>query len=296
MGYFFHRLLGQCVGAQSGQTWKQIRLLFDPIYTPAAVADLMPAFQLEIRQWLKRLAERGAGAASFTADVSGLCAELPLKMVALTLYGDALDQEARRASSRGILGQGLTRSWPGVGRAHGTDTGPRAAMLADTRSSTKAWPPRSTGSCPQERTGSWNGTRAISEDSILEWRRRAKSGLHNYGTGNFQVWRSMDGNSLRHGQFLHTIDEILFENLDVASAAGSFLLPNRAADATTQDRLRQETAQLVSAGDKQLRAVPRQPNTYLSHYCVESRRLYPNVCVSRLVEAARLRASLALMA
>lgn len=115
MGYFFHRqvrlscscacsrltskdrLLGECVGAQSGSEWRNIRSLFDPIFTIAAMSQHMARLREEIRSWLDSLpthtSAQDGDPSSFATDMPENCASLPLKLVAMVLYGDALSNE-----------------------------------------------------------------------------------------------------------------------------------------------------------------------------------------------------------
>lgn len=75
-------------------------------------------------------------------------------------------------------------------------------------------------------------------------------------------------------QLLHTVDEILFENLDVASSALSCLLLNMAGDAAVQEELRTEIGRFTPS----LEAYLARSDTFLEHCCAESRRLCPAIC------------------
>ena len=92
-------------------------------------------------------------------------------------------------------------------------------------------------------------------------------------------------------QVLHTIDKILFENLDVASSALSYLLLNVAGAPTVQEDLRREGKEAISSsarlvdgkgeqgwGPKGVDAYLGRSDTYLEQCCIESRRLCPAIC------------------
>jgi cytochrome P450 len=75
-------------------------------------------------------------------------------------------------------------------------------------------------------------------------------------------------------QFLQTIDEILFTNVDVTSAVLAFLLINLAATENTQANLREEIRQ-YSDGANGLDDYIAKAGTLLEHTCMESIRLCP---------------------
>lgn len=75
-------------------------------------------------------------------------------------------------------------------------------------------------------------------------------------------------------QFLHTIDEILFANIDVTSSVLAFLLINLARNDTAQTALRAEILQ--HTGD--FEAYLRKADSKLEYTCMESIRLCPAAC------------------
>ncbi|OAA34440.1 Cytochrome P450 family protein [Beauveria brongniartii RCEF 3172] len=77
-------------------------------------------------------------------------------------------------------------------------------------------------------------------------------------------------------QFLHTIDEILFENIDVASAALTHLLVNVGSDAAVQDEVHLEASRyLENSEEESFQTYLGRSDTYLELCCAESRRLCP---------------------
>jgi len=97
MNVNLERLLGQCVGAQSGGNWTMIRSFFDPIFTASQMASLLPDFRTEVESWLTRLARIHDGE---HLDIGEYCPTLPLKVVGLSLYGKCLDEKVRTTTSR----------------------------------------------------------------------------------------------------------------------------------------------------------------------------------------------------
>ncbi|KAM3428582.1 hypothetical protein MY4824_008730 [Beauveria thailandica] len=77
-------------------------------------------------------------------------------------------------------------------------------------------------------------------------------------------------------KFLHTIDEILLDNLEVSAAALSYLLINVAGDVQLQQKLRDEARpHLQSAKEQDFEQYLGRSNTLLEFCCAESRRLCP---------------------
>ena len=75
-------------------------------------------------------------------------------------------------------------------------------------------------------------------------------------------------------KFLHTIDEILFANIDVTSSVLAFLLINLARNTSAQRDLRAE----ILANATNSEAYVQKTDTLLEHTCMESIRLCPAAC------------------
>ena len=79
---------------------------------------------------------------------------------------------------------------------------------------------------------------------------------------------------------MQTIDEILFENIDVAASMLSYLLINVGGDVAIQEELRREARQYTenSKSDSDFEAYLARSNTFLDFCCTESRRLCSLLC------------------
>jgi hypothetical protein len=75
-------------------------------------------------------------------------------------------------------------------------------------------------------------------------------------------------------QFLHTIDEILFANIDVTSSVLAFLLVNLARNVPAQTDLRAE----IMDHHTDPEAYVQNIDTLLEYTCMESVRLCPAAC------------------
>ncbi|KAJ3494435.1 hypothetical protein NLG97_g4080 [Lecanicillium saksenae] len=257
MGYFFHRLLGECVGAQSGREWRNIRSLFDPIFTVPAVAQYIGPLREEIRTWLDTLPRHasatGADPSSFAAEMPDRCASLPLKLVAMVLYGDALSDELFVH----LLELSRLRE----------EVGSNAFMTARMISRLYAYlPTKANNQLNKYIVGFRNFNVQITMTAQQQTLECPLSSIMRHVTS---------GNTISMQQLLHTVDEILFENLDVASSALSYLLMNMACDVAIQQEVRLEAEQLNDVVDAD--SYLRRSDTFLELCCAESRRLCPSV-------------------
>ncbi|OAA59250.1 Cytochrome P450 [Akanthomyces lecanii RCEF 1005] len=254
MGYFFHRLLGECVGAQSGSEWTNIRSLFDPIYTTAAMSKYISTFRKEVQLWLDNLPGHGSAGDSdapfFAANISNKCGVLPLKLVAMTLYGDALSHEVSPADKNQVVS--LTDIYK---------------LFEDLLELSKL----------REEVGS-NAFMSMSVISRIYafLPTKANRQLDKYIAG-FRNFNNQIAETAK--QLLHTVDEILFENLDVAASALSCLLLNMACDVASQEDVRREARLAVGMlkADATVEAYLDRSDTYLEQCCAESRRLCPSI-------------------
>ncbi|KAH8697071.1 cytochrome P450 CYP5293A2 [Talaromyces proteolyticus] len=259
MGYFFHRLLGECVGANSRHEWRKIRSLFDPIYSSNAMSKLTHIFRGEVQDWLVCLSSHSSTQtqrrAFFTVDMSEQCARLPLKLVASTLYGDALSDE----SFADLMELARIREELGSNAFLGLHMISKIYALLPTRAN-------------RQLDRYTTGFRELNLQMVATAEQR------NLECPLMHILREIHATGcVSMKQFLHTIDEILFENLDVASSALSYLLLNVASDATAQDDLRREM-QHVREHDTAEDAYLARSDTFLEHCCAESRRLCPPIC------------------
>ena len=74
-----------------------MRSHFDPEYSHQASTDMIPIFSKEIDIWTEGLARGPQGNASIggtsVQDVMHVSKVLALRLIALTMYGEALDEE-----------------------------------------------------------------------------------------------------------------------------------------------------------------------------------------------------------
>ncbi len=81
-----------------------------------------------------------------------------------------------------------------------------------------------------------------------------------------------------HNQFLQTIDEILFTNIDVTSAVLAFVLINLATTRSFQDKLRAEITRETRTEGGNLGEYLAKSDTLLNYASMESVRMSPAAC------------------
>ena len=79
-------------------------------------------------------------------------------------------------------------------------------------------------------------------------------------------------------QYMQTLDEILFTNVDVSANVISTLLKNLAATPTAQDGLRSEIEVWKRQPDFDVAKLVAKPETLLNRIVMESMRLSPAFC------------------
>ena len=83
-------------------------------------------------------------------------------------------------------------------------------------------------------------------------------------------------------QFLHTLDEILFANVDISSAVINSLLTHLAANQPFQDALRAEIAKQKNHASYSIAQYIAKQDSLLNYTVMESMRLTPAFCKFQL--------------
>ena len=102
---------------------------------------------------------------------------------------------------------------------------------------------------------------------------------HDYESPAKELYPSVLNGTITEREFLQTVDEILFANLDVTSSILAFLLINLAAQEEAQEDLRQEIMSQIQIADEvggePLSTYTQKNTTMLEYTCMESIRLCP---------------------
>jgi cytochrome P450 monooxygenase len=98
LGDYAWRVLGRCVGQQSGEKWRIMRSHFDPEFSNQAARRSEPFFRKCIQDWLEWLAPKPPGG-SFVRDTLASSRVLAFRVLAEMYYGEALDDAVSLKSS-----------------------------------------------------------------------------------------------------------------------------------------------------------------------------------------------------
>ncbi|KAK0618757.1 Cytochrome P450 monooxygenase lepD [Lasiodiplodia hormozganensis] len=253
MGPYFDRVLGSSVGVLNGDKWKAMRRVFEPHLSHQMAMAFSARFGREVAAWMAELPAEwakaaGADGAPFVVDAATACRFLPFKLVALALYGDALSEKAyeRLLELNALHEKVMLRAF--FGKAE------RSELFSRLPSESKA--------LMDQFEREWR-------DFNLEIIERAEKEKLSCPVAKMHP-SVLDG-SVAERQFLHTIDEILFANIDVTSSVLAFLLINLARNCAAQTQLRAEI--LANAADPD--AYVQKTDTLLERTCMESIRLCP---------------------
>jgi hypothetical protein len=88
--------LGDAVGVLHGERWKAIRKHFDPEFSFQTSRDAIPIFTKSVAEWLDRLVPSSYGekgtTKSFTIDAKAPCKFLTFKLLIIQLYDDVFSE------------------------------------------------------------------------------------------------------------------------------------------------------------------------------------------------------------
>ncbi|ORX94548.1 cytochrome P450 [Clohesyomyces aquaticus] len=254
MGPYFDRVLGSSVGVLNGDQWKAMRKVFDPNLSHQTAMDFRGTFSREVAAWMKNLQSQGSTAANgalspeLVLDASVTCRVLPFKMVASVLYGNALSQD----SFRELLALNSLHEKVMFNAFFGKQERSRLFSILPSQSKSLM-------------DGFERKWRAFNLEMI---EKAKKEGLP---CPVATMYPSVRKGSVTEKEFLHTIDEILFANIDVTSSVLAFLLINLARNSRAQTELRQEIGRHGSDPE----AYVEKTDTLLEYACMESIRLCP---------------------
>lgn len=257
MGAYFGRILGEAVGVKYGERWRIIRKYFDPEFSFQKSRLAIPAFERSVKRWVDSLAPLSGveydEMGSFAVDTKKPCKFLTFKLLYMQLYGETFSEKAylemldlnalhETVLHDVILNARLThRLWNWLNRP----AAGRAAMFND------RWEKlnlklirhaRENGlECPAERI--FAGVDQAKEMTKLE--------------------------------FLHTMDEIFFANVDVSSAVLTTMLKQLASHKDFQRVLRDEIQDRKAQVDYNITNYIVEQSSHLNHLIMESMRLTP---------------------
>ncbi|KAE8383482.1 cytochrome P450 [Aspergillus bertholletiae] len=254
-GDYFSRILGQCVGALHGEQWRDVRRYFDPAYTHSAGLAMIPSFQNEVGKWLKSLQNDSlrAGVGRLIVDVPTSCKILPLRVIPQSFYGEAFDDDAYEKLVR--IGQTQKQAlkyavmgWWQKYRWFNMLPTPSRRVLDQYHRDWKAF-----------------------NLEILETARR--KGL---AAPADHIYKGVqpDG-AMTVDQYLQTIDEMIFTNIDITSSVLAFMLSLLAQHPDFQQRLYDEIMAQRTEKGLDMKVYMARQDSLLHYLCLETLRLNP---------------------
>ncbi|KAE8153454.1 cytochrome P450 [Aspergillus avenaceus] len=253
MGEYFKRILGHAVGAISGERWSMIRRYFDPEFSFHVARQSGDQFKSIIAQWVKDLPRYGVPVGrGFKLEVQGPCRFLPFQLVSQHIYGQVFSEK-------------LFDDLLSLNTLHEVIL---FDVILNTRLTSKIWNwfDRSATRRMNEFNSKW---KKFNMDIVNTARRE------NLNCPAERIFSGVDKNEMKVEEFLHTLDEILFANVDVSSALLNTLFQHLAANPTIQQNLREEIALYKSQDPNDQSQYMSKTDTLLNFVVMEGMRFSP---------------------
>ncbi|KAL7789653.1 cytochrome P450 [Trichoderma afarasin] len=259
MGAYFGRILGHAVGVQAGERWKIIRKYFDPEFAFRVTVEAMPRTLNLVNQWADQLVQHSISSSkptaskSFTTDVQSVGKFLPFKIVSQQLYGQVFDEEFfSKLLEMNSLHEEILHD-----------------VLLNQRLTSKFWNllPSKASRRMDEYNRRW---KKFNLDAVALARKK------NLDCPLERIYRGVDqNNELEELEFLHTVDEILYTNVEISAAVLKTLFTRLAEDQAFQQSLRLEVISQTAAKDSDLAKYVAKTDSLLNFLVMESMRHTP---------------------
>ncbi|KAI9878491.1 MAG: hypothetical protein M1830_000723 [Pleopsidium flavum] len=245
-GWFFHQLLGDCMGLVNGTRWKNLRTEFDPSFSRRAVMQRSSDIEIEARRFVSDL-KVGDELERFSIQTSTAFMKFPFFCTSRILYGPMTESDEDRLWSIGQT---------------------RLALMGHVIK----------GGIFRHKACQWLASNASKELSLFqkEWAAFNKDIYHSAKTFYpsppiVSLGRSETEGRISEVEILQTLDEMLFANLDVTTHVLTWLITLLADKESTQQKLRHEIRNMRDSLD----VYCNQRDTFL-HFCLmEAIRLRP---------------------
>ncbi|KAL4903191.1 hypothetical protein BDW74DRAFT_169103 [Aspergillus multicolor] len=206
------------VGVHAGERWTVMRRYFDPEFSFQSARGAIPKLTAGIDSWLNGLPKLGTQTDNgFAMDIKKPCRFLPFRLVAEFIYGEVFDDKLFAALLElNTLHEAILHD-----------------VIANKRLTTKlgSWMNRQAAGQMKVFQSRWKGFNL----DIIQTAREASAVCPAE-----RIYRGVEKGELKLDEFLHTLDEILFANVDVSSAVLSTMLQHLASDPAFQQKFREE--------------------------------------------------------
>jgi cytochrome P450 len=265
---YAHKIIGESVGGKSGDEWRRMRACLDPHFNIEKSQELVPLIVSRSAEWLQMLPGLPATQlqeknGALVVDTTKLAFEIPPKIVAHRFFGELLDDEltSKLVVMTEIHDRFIARIFLGFWHHFRIYKYLPIEANREIDKFAKDWKELLVGKCEEAYK---RGIRTVASDLYVD----VKEGRWTFD------------------EFAHTIDNILFANLDVSPAAISWMLVELALNPAVQTRLYEDIK--AASNDESLGDTPTERReTYvrkfdnLLNYCyLESARLRPIFCYS----------------
>ncbi|KAG6039050.1 hypothetical protein E4U19_007548 [Claviceps sp. Clav32 group G5] len=244
-GWLFHQLLGECMGLISGARWVKVRSEFESAFSHSAITMKAAEVSNDARCYVDKLEERRSS--PFTVQAAEAVARFPFFCTATHLYGELSEEERNELWE---LGQ---RNLKMMGRV---------LSGGFYRFSIARWLYRSAVQDLESFLCDW--TRF--NERVYE--KKVSCGAK---TPIVSVWKKVMDGDLTREEAIHTLSEILFANLDVATGNLSWLVIYLAANEDIQRQVVEE----ISQHRHELDHYCARKDTLLAYCVLETLRLRP---------------------
>ncbi|KAF2815493.1 cytochrome P450 [Mytilinidion resinicola] len=213
-GWFFHQLLGECMGLINGSRWKEVRGEFQHAFTHRAVMDMSPSISQYARDYVKDICSESSG--PIVVHAANTLAKFPFFCTAKYLYGPLSREEKDElwalgqrnlALMRYVLAGGIYRF--AMCRLFCTGTAKELDVFR------RDW-------------SNFN-------EKIYQTRRTSSPACL-----IVSIWKPVKEGTMKESEVLQTISEMLFANLDVSSHVLTWFVTLLAENTEVQQRLREE--------------------------------------------------------
>ncbi|XWX01109.1 hypothetical protein V2A60_009134 [Cordyceps javanica] len=260
LGDGFGQLLGGAVGVQAGKKWTVMRSHFDPEYSRNASMNMVPLYNGEAMRWLADLAKPTSSsfsstpptAGGFVRNIAEACRLLPFRLIGLVTYGEAFDHKLYQQ----LVDLNEIHDKLMLDAFFGKWNVSKLYNMLPTTSRRRM----------QEFQRTWESL----NDGVI--RRSNAEGLRCPAA---VIYRGVEAGDMSKREFLQTVDELLFTNIDVTSTAVASLLLNIAENPRFQDSLRQEIAQMKTDPSYDVQQYIAKRDVLLHYAVLESLRMRP---------------------
>lgn len=255
-GAFLVTLLGECLGFQNGVEWLRMRKAFDPFFTHKAAVESFPTMVEFISRWVRNFDHAKLN----SIDPLQLVSDLPFTCIAKYLYGNELSSEEFLQCLKDLI------------PAHSELMHYSFLTIAGRFKIFQYLPSKKMRQVSQFQRKfvalsleQVELSRTLKKETVVE-----------------QLYRHVETGKFTLNNWIQTIDEILFANIEVTSTIMAWALVEMGKNPNEQEKLRDEIFEAnkiskVHAEEKgtDMEQYIRSSGTFLQYCVLETLRMHP---------------------